>query len=95
MPARASAIVLWVGAVLIMLGAASWQRMTGPTRPVRGTLEAASGPVRYALVRSEETVRPARIALPTLGPGTSGSVWYRRYPTGDLVIVSGDEPASE
>jgi hypothetical protein len=37
--------------------------------------------VRYSLIRSEETVRPARIALPTPGPGTSGRVWYRRYPT--------------
>ncbi|MEJ2206550.1 MAG: hypothetical protein P8170_20860 [Gemmatimonadota bacterium] len=83
MPARPSNLTLWVAAVLIMLGAGSWQRMTGPTNPVRGTLEGAEGPVRYALIRSEETVRPARIALPDPGPGASGSVWYRRYPTGE------------
>jgi hypothetical protein len=83
MSARTSTVLLWLAAVVLMLGSATYQRLTGPTQKLRGTVEGAAGPVRYRLIRSEETVRPARVNLPDLGPGATATVSFRRYPTED------------
>jgi hypothetical protein len=77
-------VVLWAVAVAVMLSAAVYQRSTGPTYPYRGqeTLDGQS--VDYSLIRSEETTRDARIAI-VLPPGVAaeGTLFFRRYPTGD------------
>jgi hypothetical protein len=75
--------LLWLGAVLIMLSAAIYQRRTGPTYPMRGELTVAGESHAYRLVRSEETVRDARVALPDPGQGVSGTLTYKRYKTDD------------
>lgn len=75
--------LLWFGAVLIMFSAVIYQRRTGPTYPKRGEIEVAGQAFDYRLVRSEETIRDARVALPDPGPGTSGTLVYKRYKTDD------------
>ena len=39
--------LLWVGAVLIMAGAAIYQRRTGPTYPLRGEVAVGADAYRY------------------------------------------------
>jgi hypothetical protein len=73
--------LLWGLAVLVMLGAAVFQRTTGPTYPLRGVVELDGGSVHYELVRTEVTTRDARIGIPDPGSGVSGELVYRRYPT--------------
>ena len=91
--------LLWVGAVLIMAGAAIHQRRTGPTYPLRGEVAVGAESYRYELVRSQETIERARVALPVPGEGASGTMTYRRYPTGDdfttvaLAVEDGEEGA--
>ena len=75
--------LLWVGAVLIMAGAAIYQRRTGPTYPLRGEVTVGADAYSYELVRSQETIERARVALPRPGSGSSGTMTYRRYPTSD------------
>ncbi len=76
---RTRSILLWVAAALLMATALIYQRKTGPTYPLRGAAVVAGKDVAYSLVRSQETIREARVALPDAGlPGTL--VW-RHYPT--------------
>ncbi len=74
-------IVLWVAAFLLMLGAGVYQRLTGPTHPMRGSFEVGGEQVAYRLVRAAWTDEMARIELPA-APGVDGGiVSWRRYPT--------------
>ncbi len=92
--------LLWVGAVLIMAAAAIYQRRTGPTYPLRGEVAVGAEAYSYELVRSQETVAQARVALPVPGEGASGAMTYRRYPTSDAfttvaMMVEGGEDGPE
>ena len=71
--------LLWVLAVLLMAGSVIYQRRTGPTHPLRGSVTAGGKTVAYKLIRSEETVRQARVALPD--PGVPATLVWRRFPT--------------
>jgi hypothetical protein len=76
--------LLWTIAVVVMLSAAVYQRTTGPTYPFRGDVVVAGDTAAFELIRSEETVRDARVRVP-VPPGTdaAGTLRYRRYPTDD------------
>jgi hypothetical protein len=62
-----------------MAGTVVYQRRTGPTHPLRGTATLQGKSITYKLIRSEETVREARVALPD--PGVPGTLVWRRFPT--------------
>ena len=79
---RLGSAALWFLAVLLMLTAVIYQRRTGPTYPLRGEVTVSDHTVSYKLIRSEETVRDARVALPDPG-STEGWVVYKRYKTDD------------
>lgn len=82
--ARWIGALLWVFAITVMLAAAVYQRRTGPTYPFRGDLVIAGDTVAFALVRSEETVRDARVAVPVPeGAHVQATLHFRRYPTDD------------
>jgi hypothetical protein len=70
--------ILWTLAVLLMTATVIYQRRTGPTHPLRGTVTVGGKTVAYKLIRSEETVRDARVALPD--PGVPATLAWRRFP---------------
>lgn len=72
---------LWVLALAFMVLAAMYQRATGPTYPKRVKVELAGQAHRFKLLRSETSTRDARVAVPDLGPGTTGRLVFRRFPT--------------
>ncbi|MDP1832242.1 MAG: hypothetical protein Q8K67_09300 [Geothrix sp.] len=80
-PTRFRTILLWLLAVLLMAGTVYYQRRTGPTHPLRGTVITGGQAIAYKLIRSEETVRDARVALPD--PGVPAVLVWRRFPTQD------------
>jgi hypothetical protein len=75
-------ILLWVIALLVTLGSAVWQRLSGPTYPVRVDQEVAGVTVSGELPRSQTIDTPVRIALTVDAPVT-GQVRWRRWPTDD------------
>lgn len=81
--ARGARILLWIVAVLTMFTAAGYQRRTGPTYPVAGTMEWSGNSLEYELLTSHETTAGAPVTLPYPGPGPAGSLFWRRYPTGE------------
>lgn len=86
MSPRVKGALLWVLAVFLMLSSAVYQRLTGPTHPVRGEMMVDGTPQRYRLLRSEESIRDARLAVPAPGPDATGQIFYRRYPTEDPFV---------
>jgi hypothetical protein len=80
---RAISIVLWIVAFLLMLGAGVYQRLTGPTHPMRGSIEVAGESVTYRLVRAAWTDEQARVELPAVPGVEGGIVSWRRYPTSE------------
>ena len=66
-----------------MVGAAVWQRLTGPTHPRLGTTVVAGRPVRWRLLRSATSGEPLMVVVQA-PPGVTGVVRHRRYPTADL-----------
>lgn len=81
-PHRARSVVLWVLATLLTLSAAVYQRLTGPTYPVRGTVELSGGSLSYRLIRTHETTAPATIQIPDPQGLLHGAVLrFRRFPT--------------
>jgi hypothetical protein len=75
--------VLWTVAVVLMLSSAVYQRLTGPTHPLRGEFAAAGESCRYRLPRSGVTTEGTRVAIPNPGQEVSGGLIYRRYPTSE------------
>lgn len=77
-----AAILLWIVAVVVTLGSAVWQRMTGPTYPLRVNVEVAGHTVSGKLVRSG-TIGEA-VAVELAAPSeVSGVVAWRKWPTED------------
>lgn len=76
-------ILLWVIAVVLMAGAYSYQKRTGPTHPMKGSLRVGDDEVRYALLRSHETTHGAPITVPSPDGKVTGTLHWKNYPTED------------
>jgi len=74
--------LFWFLAVVITLGSAVYQRMTGPTHSLRGKVVVEGTEINYRLPRSAETVRDAEVAVPAPAP-LEGYLDYKRYKTED------------
>ncbi len=79
---RGGSRLLWVLAVFLMLGSAVYQRLTGPTNPLRVALTVGGEDVRFRLPRSGTTDGEVRVAVPS-GADVAATMSWRRYPTDD------------
>lgn len=80
--ARISGTTAWLLALTVTLGLATYQRMTGPTRPLRGQVAVADGEVRYRLLRSHGG--PGGLAVRVAAAGElEGVLLWRRFPTSE------------
>jgi len=75
-------VLLWAIAVVVTLGSAVWQRLTGPTYPVRVDSSVAGIEVTGKLPRSQTIGTPVLIELAAAAP-LQGEVAWRRWPTDD------------
>jgi hypothetical protein len=78
---RGREVLLWVLAFVLTVGAAGYQRFTGPSYPARGTFEVAGQRYEYRLIRNTLTTGDARVAIPD--PGVPGALHFKRYRTDD------------
>lgn len=87
--------LLWILALAITLGAAAYQKKTGPTYPVDGQVTIGNQTVDYVLNRSHGGDGDQPVAVKVSGPAITGTIHYRRFGTSDEftilpMIVSGD-----
>ncbi len=73
---------LWILSLLLVLSAAVYQRLTGPTYPVRGAATVAGEQVRYRLLRSYDGPDDAEIRL-AVPSQLGGYLRWRRTPSHD------------
>jgi len=80
---KTKSILFWIFSVIFTLAIAVFQRMTGPTYPVRGNVELNEHNIRYRLIRTYggEGDAEVRIKAPE---GVSGDFTYRRFKSYDV-----------
>lgn len=72
-------VSLWFIAVLITIGSAIYQRMTGPTYPVHGHVLLDSTQISFKLLRSETVDKNADIKLQVPDTTIFGFLRYKRH----------------
>jgi hypothetical protein len=86
-PGRSVRVLLWVMAVFVMLGAAVFQRLTGPTHSLRGSYEIDGRAHRYSLTRSGVSTEDERVAIPRPDRDAAAMLYYKRYKTADSLTA--------
>jgi len=74
---------LWIIAIILAVTVMVYQRMTGPTTPVRGSVEYLGQTVKYRLLRTWGGDDGARIEINANHPDAAGIVQYRRFRSND------------
>ncbi len=74
---------LWIVALVLVVLAALYQRRTGPSYPITGTVRVGPGAIRFNLPRSHAGKGDAEIRVPASDPGITGTIRMRRYRSSD------------
>ena len=80
---RGKSILLWIISLLLALGLAVYQRLTGPTYPVSGQEIFKDQTVSFRFPRSGTIDQDLEIKLRVIDPGVTASIDYRRFTTQD------------
>jgi hypothetical protein len=78
--AKRKSFWLWLIAFLLTLLLAVYQRMSGPTYPVRGRETVAGIQIKYKFLRSWTSGREMPVRVDTGGKGLALRLHYRRFP---------------
>jgi len=76
-------IGFWAIAVLITFSAAIYQRLTGPTYPIKGKTMINDSEIAYTLERSYENIEDYEIAIKVDSEEITGHLVYKRHKTDD------------
>ena len=77
--------MLWTLAVLITLFVLVYQRVTGPTYPMRGKAVLSGTEIGFRLLRTHESTQDCEIRITAPSSGLEGYMEYKRYPTQDAL----------
>jgi hypothetical protein len=87
--ARRSGVRMWFLVVLITVASAFYQRVTGPSYPVRAKVQWQGQTIRARLERTHGGPGDQRVEVRGVGADTRGDLFWRRYPTEDPFIHQG------
>jgi hypothetical protein len=76
-------VLLWVLAFLITASAAFYQRMTGPTHPIRGKVMLNDTEIAFRLERDPETTSDYEVRVKVPQTEITGILLYKRHKTDD------------
>ncbi len=80
---RKKLIIAWLLAVIITLSAAYYQRVTGPTYPLKVKTEINGKSFEFSLKRSSNNSSDCEISVPVMEKDVQAYMIYRKYPTND------------
>lgn len=80
---RVKSILFWTLSFVFMAAAAVYQRSTGPTYPVRGTITVGDENIRYRLIRTWEGDTDAIVRLKAENTDIEGKFRYKRFRSHD------------
>ncbi len=75
--------LFWLLAVIITIGSAAFQRMTGPTYPLRGSVQFESEDISYKFDRSHEGSDNHKVTINIKDQSITGSLVYKRFKSND------------
>jgi hypothetical protein len=75
--------LLWILAFCVAAGTMVYQRLTGPTYPLRGSAFINEQTVKFRLPRSAENTADGEVRVPVMGADVGGYVEYKRFKTDD------------
>jgi len=76
-------VLYWVFAVIFTIIVAEYQKMTGPTYPVKGKIILNNQQINYELIRTAENKTDAEISLAVPDKSVNGTIEYKRYKSND------------
>jgi hypothetical protein len=76
-------VLFWIIAVIVTIGSAVYQRMTGPTYPVSGSARLGEASLGYRLERSHITDENAPVRIVTADSSVEGTLFWKRLRTDD------------
>lgn len=79
--------LIWLFAIIFTLALAVFQRMTGPTYPVRGEKQIAGQTVKFRLIRTYDGSDDAPVKIVVPDTSVTGEVKLRRYKSMDRWAV--------
>lgn len=80
---RSRTVLIWILAVVITLAAVVYQRLIGPTRPVRGQVMIGTTEIAYELKRSHGGAGDHQVRIEDPAEALAGHLLYRRHKTDD------------
>ncbi len=83
MTPRKKTVLLWTLAFVLTLSIAVFQRLTGPTHPVRGRLAVEGEQATYRFLRSQTAHTPLPVAVRIPSRGLTATLNHRRFATGE------------
>jgi len=84
---KSRSLLLWTLAIVITLASVVYQRMTGPTHPVRGKVTVGETVISYKLLRSHVTDENAEISFLVPDTNVTGKMTWKRYRSNDEWMV--------
>ncbi len=76
-------ILIWSFAFVFTAALAIYQRMTGPTYPVRGQVEIAGQTIKYRLIRTYDGADDAQVKIVAPDTAVKGEITLRRFKSYD------------
>ena len=75
--------LIWTLTILITLATAVYQRLTGPTYPMRGKTVIEGDEIAYKLLRTQESTADCEVGIALKNPEIVGTLEYKRYKTAE------------
>jgi len=79
-------LAFWIIAFIITIASAHYQRMTGPTYPIRGKVMVSNTEIKYRLARTHGGENDHEVSIKVENNDITGYVSYKRYKTNDAWI---------
>lgn len=86
---RLRSVYLWILAFVLVAFAAVYQRMTGPTYPLRGSAIVSGNEISFRLLRSSDSAADAEVRVAVPDEKVTGSIELRRYKSRDAWTRTG------
>ena len=81
-------IFIWFFAIIFTASIAIYQRVTGPTYPIRGKVEVNSQKIKFRLIRTYDGTDDAPVKVVVTDTSIKGEITYRRFKSYDNWITN-------
>lgn len=76
-------LLLWLLAIALSLASMVYQRLTGPTHPLRGKIQVEESLIKFKFIRSHDVGMDAPVSIVVEDPEINGTFIYKRFKSHD------------